>query len=75
MKQIYLGLQDSSESVTSAPCFAKFVVVWALYGYGMVMLWHWAGGAPGAQALVWAIALLLGLALLVATREVWTWNG
>ena len=50
-----------------APCLGKLVFVWSVYGWAVATLWQMAGGRPLAEGLVWAGALLAGIAL--AMRE------
>jgi hypothetical protein len=50
-----------------APCLGRLAFVWTLYGWGVATLWGMAGGRPLADSVVWAAALLAGIAL--AMRE------
>jgi len=49
------------------PCLGRLAFVWALYGWAVAMLWQMAGARPLAEGVVWAGALLAGVAL--AMRE------
>jgi hypothetical protein len=68
MKQIIL--QSRAREPFPAGCPTRTLVTWALYGMAAYALWCLAGTNPWAQASVWGLALLAGLALVIATAEV-----
>jgi len=69
MKQITLNSRVYPAPLERA-CPARLAVTWGLYGLGMALLWQLAGPGRWAQAVAWAIAAGVGLALLVRTGEV-----
>jgi len=66
MKQITLKTQ----TLAAAPCAGRLLVVWALYGWSMLLIWRALPRGPATDAAAWSLALLSGLALAVWTREV-----
>jgi hypothetical protein len=68
MKQIILQSRTGEPFPTGCP--TRTLVTWALYGVAVYMLWCLVGTNPWAQASVWGLALLAGLALAVGTAEV-----
>ena len=51
-------------------CTGRLLFVWGLFGVGMVALWSLAGPSAGAHAIVWAIGIVAGLALVSKIWEV-----
>ena len=48
----------------------RLLLLWGCYGLAMEWLWRLAGSHALAQTAAWAIAITLGLGLLLALREV-----
>ncbi|HEV3090902.1 MAG TPA: hypothetical protein VGX91_05590 [Candidatus Cybelea sp.] len=67
MKQTSLNLDYY---LAAEPCLGRLVIVWALYGVGMALLWRLAGPGLWSHAAVWALASLLALRLAAQTGEV-----
>jgi hypothetical protein len=51
-------------------CSGKLLWIWGLYAFLMVLLSHAMAGAGFSQGEVWAAAGLIGVALLVWTKEI-----
>lgn len=68
MKQIIL--QSRAGEPSRAGCPTRTLMTWALYGVAVYVFWCLVGTNPWAQAAVWGLALLAGLALAVGTAEV-----
>jgi hypothetical protein len=66
MKQITL----KTETYVAQPrlCVGKLALLWGLYGAAMALLWNLTGSAPEGRGVAWAMALLVGFALLVGMR-------
>jgi hypothetical protein len=67
MKQIIL--QSRAVEPFPACCPTRTFVTWALYGMAVYVLSCLVGTNPWAQASVWVLALLAGLALAAGTAE------
>jgi hypothetical protein len=66
MKQI--TLKTEPDSTSTRLCIGRLAVLWGLYGAAMALLWNLAGSTPEARGVAWAMALLVGFALLVGMR-------
>jgi hypothetical protein len=53
MKQITLGQEN--------PCLGRLVVLGAMFGFAMLLVWQLAGPTPTGHALAWGIAILAGI--------------
>lgn len=64
MKQTIL--EPNFYRVHSQPCPGRLLIAWGLYGFAAALFWQMAGSDPRAQAIVWLLALVLGLGLLLS---------
>jgi hypothetical protein len=67
MKQIIL--RNEADLSAQQVCASKLIFVWALYGVGMAVVAGFLGHSAWGQAAAWAIALMIGLRLALATAE------
>jgi hypothetical protein len=66
MKQIIL----KPTSPDAPACSGKLFWLWGCYGLALALLWQLAGASRAGEAIVWSVAVLAGLALALALREV-----
>jgi hypothetical protein len=52
-----------------SPCWGRLFWIWGLYGVAAAQLWRLAGPTVPGHAAAWAVALVAGAALWLATRE------
>ena len=69
MKQTTLE-SSTLDKTSGVPCVGRLLFLWGCYGLAMEWLWRFAGSDALAQTAAWAIAITLGLGLLLALREV-----
>jgi hypothetical protein len=49
----------------SASCFLSLFIVWGIYGLAMAALWAATPQTPWTNAAAWALAVVIGMALLI----------
>lgn len=67
MKKI--TLQPNDRYVAAPPCNRRLLLLWGCYGIAMGWLWRLGGSSDWWHGAAWAVAILLGFALLLRVGE------
>lgn len=65
MKQTILLAHPPRSQRGESACLGTVALAWLCYGVAAAALWRFPHGAPQAQAVLWALALFVGLGLAI----------